>query len=55
MTEAVDYVTTLAPAILEKARLDIGEDDYLRTQSLTAIRQWIRKQPHLHRFPIRNH
>jgi len=52
MTEAVDYVTTLAPAILEKARLDIGEDDYLRTQSLTAIRQWIRKQPHLHRFPI---
>ena len=46
-----DYVSTLSPEILQKAKDELGEDDFLRQQSLDIIRQWLKKQPHLKAFP----
>ncbi len=42
-----DCATSLSPEMLKKAKEELGEDDYLRTSSITAIRQWLKKQPHL--------
>jgi len=42
-----DCVTTLSPEILKRAKEELGEDDYLRASSITAIRQWLKNQPHL--------
>ena len=52
---AADYVNSLPPEVQEVARKELGEDDFLRNQSLDAIRQWIKKQPHLQNFPISNY
>ena len=41
------YITTLSPEILKMAKDEFGEDDHLRENSLIAIRDWIKKQPHL--------
>lgn len=46
-TSLADCFTTLSPEILKKAKEELGEDDNLRVSSITAIRQWIKKQPHL--------
>lgn len=48
------YVCSLPPEVQEMALKELGEDEFRRTQSLDAIRQWIKKQPHLQNFPIRN-
>lgn len=52
MFEKLDYVTTLTPEILEKAEKELGEDEHLRTQSVLALRDWAKKQPHLHAMPL---
>ena len=46
-----DYVSVLPTEILQKAKEELGEDDFLRQQSLDSIRQWLKKQPHLKAFP----
>lgn len=51
MTTELDYVTTLPPEILEKAKSELGEDEHLRTESVIALREWIKKQPHLSAMP----
>lgn len=50
----LDYVTTLSPEILEQARNELGEDEHLRTQSVLALREWVKKQPHLSAMPTGN-
>lgn len=47
----LDYVTTLPSEILEKAKEELGEDEHLRTESVGALREWIKKQPHLSTMP----
>jgi len=42
-----DCLTTLSPEMLKRAKKEFGEDDSLRTSSITAIRHWLKKQPHL--------
>lgn len=42
-----DCLTTLSPEMLKKAKEELGEDDHLRASSITAIRHWLKKQPHL--------
>ncbi len=51
MPEKLDYVTTLRPEILEQAEKELGEDEHLRTESVIALREWIKKQPHLKALP----
>lgn len=43
----IDFVTSLSPEILEIAKNELGEDEYLRASSIEAIREWLKKQPHL--------
>ena len=43
----LDYVTTLNPEILQRALDELGEDEHLRAESVAAIREWHKKQPHL--------
>lgn len=52
MPEKLDYVTTLTPEIIEKAEKELSEDEHLRTQSVMALREWVKKQPHLHAMPL---
>ncbi|KAK4010343.1 hypothetical protein OUZ56_019489 [Daphnia magna] len=52
MSEKIDYVTTLTPEIIEKAEKELSEDDHLRTQSVLALREWAKKQPHLQAMPL---
>lgn len=47
----IDYVTTLKPDVIEKAREELGEDEFLRDQSVQAMREWLKKQPHLQNAP----
>lgn len=47
MCEKIEYVTTLSPEILDRAKKELGEDDHLRTESVLALREWLKKQPHL--------
>lgn len=55
MPEKLDYVTTLSPEILERAEKELGEDEHLRTQSVLALREWAKKQPHLQAMPLGTH
>ena len=43
MSAKLDYVTTLRPEILEQAEKELGEDEHLRTESVLAIREWVKK------------
>ncbi|KAK4010341.1 hypothetical protein OUZ56_019487 [Daphnia magna] len=52
MPEKLDYVTTLKPEIIEKAEKELSEDEHLRTQSVMALREWVKKQPHLQAMPL---
>ncbi|XP_057368645.1 alpha-tocopherol transfer protein-like [Daphnia carinata] len=52
MSEKINYVTTLTPEIIEKAEKELSEDDHLRTQSVLALREWAKKQPHLESMPL---
>ena len=54
MPEKLDYVTTLRPEILEQAEKEFGENEHLRTESVTALREWVKKQPHLQALPTGN-
>ena len=49
---ALDYVTTLTPEILQKVHDELGEDEARRTDSVLALREWAKKQPHLQAMPI---
>ena len=51
MSGKLDYVTTLRPEILEQAEKELGEDEHLRTESILASREWVKKQPHLKAMP----
>ncbi len=42
-----DCVTKLSLEMQKIAKEELGEDDYLRESSIKAIRQWLKKQPHL--------
>ena len=48
---ALDYVTTLSPEILQKAQDELGEDEERRTDNVLALREWVKKQPHLKAMP----
>ena len=52
MPEKLDYVTTLSPEIIERAEKELGEDEHRRTESVLALREWAKKQPHLHAMPL---
>ncbi|KAI9559252.1 hypothetical protein GHT06_016041 [Daphnia sinensis] len=52
MSEKLDYVTTLTPDILAIAEKELSEDEHLRTQSVLALREWVKKQPHLQAMPL---
>ena len=49
--EVVEYVSTLKPEIEQKARYELGEDEQKRNDSVIAIREWLKKQPHLKSLP----
>ena len=42
-----DCITKLSLEMQKIAKEELGEDDYLRESSIKAIRQWLKKQPHL--------
>jgi len=42
-----DCVTKLSPKMLEIVKEELWEGDNLRESSIKAIRQWLKKQPHL--------
>ena len=42
-----NYVGNLSAEMLKRAKDEFGEDEQLRESSLIAIRDWIKKQPHL--------
>ncbi|XP_046459118.1 alpha-tocopherol transfer protein-like [Daphnia pulex] len=52
MPEKLDYVTTLTPEIIERAEKELGEDEHRRTESVLALREWAKKQPHLQAMPL---
>lgn len=47
----LDYVTTLSPEVLKRAEDELGEDEQRREDSVLAIREWVKKQPHLKAMP----
>ena len=47
-----DYVSTLDPAILQRARDELGETEQRLQQSYDLIREWLKKQPHLAKCPV---
>lgn len=51
MSDQFQYVTTLSSEMLEKAKNELGEDEHLRTESVLALREWLKKQPHLSAVP----
>ncbi len=52
MPEKLDYVTSLSPEMVEKAEKELGEDEHRRTESVLALREWVKKQPHLRAMPL---
>ena len=52
--EKLDYVTTLSPEIIERAEKELGEDEHRRIESVLALREWAKKQPHLQAMPLGN-
>ena len=50
----LNYASKLDAAILERARVELGEDEQRREQSVAIIREWLKKQPHLVNCPIGN-
>lgn len=50
-TELADYVSTLSPEVEEIARQQLDEDESRRTDSVIALREWVKKQPHLQALP----
>ncbi|XP_046459123.1 alpha-tocopherol transfer protein-like isoform X1 [Daphnia pulex] len=52
MPEKLDYVTTLSPEMIEKAEKELGEDEHRRAESVLALREWVKKQPHLRAMPL---
>ncbi|XP_046638354.1 retinaldehyde-binding protein 1-like [Daphnia pulicaria] len=52
MSQKLDYETTLTPEIIEKAEKELGEDEHRRTESVLALREWAKKQPHLQAMPL---
>ena len=52
--EVVEYVSILKPEIEQIARDELGEDEQKRNDSVIAIREWLKKQPHLKSLPTGN-
>jgi len=52
MPEKLDYGCTLTPEMIEKAEKELGEDEHRRTESVLALREWAKKQPHLQAMPL---
>ena len=50
----LDYESTLSPEMLRKAYDELGEDEQRRADSVMAIRDWVKKQPHLQAMPTGN-
>ena len=48
---AIDYESTLSPGMLHKAQEELGEDEQKRTDSVLALREWAKEQPHLQAMP----
>ena len=48
---SLDYESTLPPEILQIARDELDEDEQRRTDSVLALREWVKKQPHLKAMP----
>ncbi len=44
--KADNYVTTLGPEMLKRAKDEFGEIERLRETNIIAMRDWIKKQPH---------
>ena len=42
-----DYVCSLPADVQEQAKNELGEDEFRRTESILALREWWKKQPHL--------
>lgn len=40
-------VRPLAPALAEKARIELGEEPEILEENIRHLKQWILKQPHL--------
>lgn len=51
MPAELDYVPILKPEVLEKAKQEFGEDEFSRYESVQALREWLKKQPHLQNAP----
>lgn len=45
--EVFEYVSTLSPEIEKIAREQLEEDEARRNDSILALREWLKKQPHL--------
>lgn len=43
---------TLSPELMEKARIEVREDDNRRQQALEQFREWIHKHPWIKRIEI---
>ena len=52
MSAQLDYITTLPPKIIKQAEKELSEDEHLRAESVVAIREWMKKQPHLSAFSL---
>ena len=44
---AEDYVCTLSPQALEKAKRELNEDPANRLGAVQTLREWVEQQPHL--------
>lgn len=55
MPAEIDYVCKLPPDVVERAKNELGEDEFRRTESILAMREWLKKQPHLSSMNIGNY
>lgn len=47
----MDFESPLSSEILQKDNVELGEDEQQIEGSVIAIREWIKKQPHLLAMP----
>ena len=50
-SQAVEYVSTLSPDVEKILREKLEEDESRRNDSIIALREWHKKQPHLQAMP----
>ena len=54
-SEAIEYVSTLSPEVEKILREKLEEDESRRNDSIIALREWHKKQPHLQAMPTGIH